>query len=161
LDVELRYTDTEYTNLNAGSVNMTQYRYGALETYGFRTLVDPTQVPEWWSLGFARLQMAIQADAGAIAETYVFAPLDGRGTTIAQFGGDLRAMLVPYYESGQLYGDTADDAFQVNVGSAVNTPVTIANGELHATLMVRMSPFAEYVVINIVKVSTTQSIVAA
>jgi len=91
----------------------------------------------------------------------VFAMIDGRGTLISEFGGDLRAMLVPYYESGQLYGDTADDAFQVNVGSAVNTPATIANGELHATLMVRMSPFAEYVSINIVKVSTQQAIVAA
>jgi hypothetical protein len=160
LDVEKRFTDAEYTNLNAAGVNMAQYRWGALETFGYRTVVDQTQVSDWWSLGFARLRMAIEAEAGAIAERYVFSEIDGRGKTIAQFGGDLRGMLVPFYEAGALYGETAEDAFQVNVGSAVNTPTTIANGELHAVLMVRMSPFAEYVVIEIVKVSTTQAIAA-
>jgi len=160
LDLGMKYTDSEYTNLNSNGVNMAQYRWGALETYGWRTLADPTTLPDWWSFGFSRLRMAIEADAGAIAEQYVFSQLDGRGTTIAQFGGDLRAMLVPYWEAGALYGQTAEDAFQVNVGSAVNTPTTIANGELHAVLMVRMSPFAEYVVIEIAKVSTTQAIAA-
>jgi hypothetical protein len=160
LDVEKRFIDTDYTNLNANSVDMAQYRWGALETFGWRTLADPVAQQPWWSLGFARLRMAIEAQAGAVAERYVFSEIDGRGLTIAQFGSDLRAILVPFYESGALYGDTADDAFQVNVGPAVNTPATIANGELHAVLEVRMSPFAEYVVIEIVKVATTQAIAA-
>jgi phage tail sheath protein FI len=139
---------------------MAQYRWGRLETYGYRTLVDPTSVPQWWDFGNARLEMAINAQAGAIAERYVFTQIDGRGHTIAAFGGDLRAMLVPFYENGSLYGATAEDAFQVNVGPSVNTPTTIANGELHATINVRMSPFAEYVQIYVVKVATTQSIAA-
>jgi hypothetical protein len=160
LDVEKRFTDTEYTSLNAASVNMAQYRWGALETFGYRTLVDTAQVPQWWSFGNARLRMGIAADAGAIAETYVFSQIDGRGLTIAAFGGDLRGMLVPYYEAGSLFGATAEEAFQVNVGPAVNTPTTIANGELHAVIMVRMSPFAEWVVIEITKVATTQAIAA-
>jgi hypothetical protein len=160
LDVEKRYVDTDYTNLNANSVNMAQYRWGALETFGWRTIADPVAQAAWWSLGFARLRMAIEADCGAVAERYVFTEIDGRGLTIADFGSDLRAVLVPYYEAGALYGDTVDDAFQVNVGPAVNTPTTIANGELHAVLEVRMSPFAEYVVIEIVKVATTQAIAA-
>lgn len=160
IDLETRFSDADYTALNEAGVNMAQYRWGALETYGYRTLVDVTQVPEWWSFGFARLHMAIVAEAGAIAERYVFSQIDGRGKKIAQFGGDLRGMLVPFYEAGALYGETAEDAFQVNVGPAVNTPESIAAGELHAVLMVRMSPFAEYVVIEIVKVATTQAIAA-
>jgi hypothetical protein len=160
IDVETRFTDAEYDTLNQASVDMAQYRWGSLETYGYRTLVDPAQIPEWWNFGNARLEMAITAEAGAVAERYVFSQIDGRGKQIAQFGGDLRGMLVPFYESGALYGDTAEDAFQVNVGSSVNTPETIANGELHAVIMVRMAPFAEYVRIEIVKVAMTQAIAA-
>jgi hypothetical protein len=160
LDVEKRFIDTDYTNLNANSIDMAQYRWGALETFGWRTLADPVAQAAWWSLGYARLRMAIEAEAGAVAERYVFAEIDGRGLTIADFGNDLRAILVPFYEAGALYGATADDAFQVNVGPAVNTPATIANGELHAVLEVRMSPFTEYVEIDIVKVATTQAIAA-
>jgi hypothetical protein len=160
-DLEARFIDSDYTQLAAAGVNMAQDRWGALETYGYRTAVDSTQVPLWWSFGHSRLNMAITADAGAIAERYVFSEIDGKGKRIAQFGGDLRAMLVPFHESGALYGDTFEDAAQVNVGPAVNTPDTIANGELHAVLMLRMSPFAEYVVIEVVKVATTQAIAAA
>ena len=59
---------------------------------------------------------------------------------------------------GALYGDTPADAFVVNVGSPVNTPATIAAGELNAQASVRMSPFAQYVQILLTAVPTTQSL---
>jgi hypothetical protein len=104
--------------------------------------------------------MAIVAQANAIAERYVFKQMDGRGVLIADFGGELSGMLVPFYEAGSLYGTTAQEAFSVNVGAQVNTPETIANGELHAVISLRMSPFAELVVIEIVKVATTEALAA-
>ena len=161
LDVTTDYLDADYDALNLAGVNMAKNIYGQVETYGWRSLVLPTGVDQGWlDFGNSRLNMQIVAQANAIGERYVFAQIDGRGKTIAQFGGDLRAMLVPFYEAGELYGDTADDAFIVNVGPAVNTPATIAAGELHAVIEVRMSPFAEKVVINIVKVGLTEAIAA-
>jgi hypothetical protein len=160
LDVSARFTDLEYEAINAAGVNMARNRYGTLEMYGFRSLVDPVAHPEWLNFGNARLNMAIVAQATAIAERYVFSQIDGRKRMIGDFGGELAAMLVPFYEAGALYGATADDAFRVNVGSQVNTPATIANGELHAVIEVRMSPFAELVVIEIVKVSTVEAAAA-
>lgn len=160
LDLTTRYTDLEYEAINEAGVNMARNRYGTLEMYGFRSLVDPVAHPEWLNFGNARLNMAIVAQANAIAERYVFSQIDGRNRMIGDFGGELAAMLVPFYEAGALYGDTADQAFRVNVGSQVNTPATIANGELHAVLEVRMSPFAELVVIEIVKVSTVEAAAA-
>jgi len=160
-DLTATYIDSDYQALNAGGADMAKEVYGTVETYGYRSLVDPAGPDAaWLNFGNVRLNMAIVADAGVIGERYVFGQLDGRNRLISQFGGELRAMLVPFYEAGALYGDTADDAFSVNVGPQVNTQQTIANGELHAVLEVRMSPFAELVVIEIVKVATTDSIAA-
>lgn len=160
LDVNGRYSDVDYQTLNEGSVNMARLIYGGVRTYGYRTCVDPDAVPEWLDFGWARLNMAITAQAEAIGERYVFSQLDGRGRTLSRFGGELSAMLATYYDAGALYGETAAEAFNVDVGGSVNTPETIANGELHAVLEVRMSPFAELVRIEIVKVSTTQALPA-
>lgn len=161
LGLTTRYTDVEYQTLNEAGVDMVRAIYEQIETYGYRSLVSPTGVDAGWlNLGNVRLNMAITALAGAIAENYVFAMLDGRRRKISQFGGELRAMLVPYYEAGALYGETADEAFYVDVGQQVNTEATIAAGELHAVIELRMSPFAELVRIEIVKVATTQAIAA-
>jgi len=151
-------TDQDYQDLNAGGVCMARNRYGTLETYGYRSLSTD---PDWVQFGWARLRMAIAADAEAIGEAYVFSQIDGRGKTISRFAGDLGAMLAGYYQQGALYGDTAEDAFRVRVAPPINTDATIANGELHAQLLVRMSPFSELVRIEIVKVAITQALVAA
>lgn len=160
LDLSDLYTDDEYETLNEAGVDMARNVYGAIEAYGYRTLADPDTQPLWWNFGHARLHMAIVAQAGVVAERFMFKQMDGRGLTIADFGGELSGMLVPFYEAGALYGTTAAEAFSVNVGAQVNTPETIANGELHAVIEVRMSPFAELVVIEIVKVATTQALAA-
>lgn len=161
IDLAERYTDQEYADLNEAGVDMARIIFDGVRTYGYRSLVEEgSPAGVWLDFGWARLNMDIVAHAEAVGEGYVFSQIDGRGHTISSFGGDLRAMLVPMYEAGALYGATADQAFDVNVGSAVNTADTIANGELHAVIQVRMSPFAEWVVIEIVKVATTQAIAA-
>jgi phage tail sheath protein FI len=160
-DVLTRYTDAEYSQLNDACVDMTRVMYNGVRLYGYRSTIDPTTAAaSWLNFSNSRLNMAIVAQANLIGENFMFSQLDGRRKTISQFGGSLRAMLVPFFEAGSLYGETAEDAFQVNVGTAVNTAATIANGELHAVLQVRMSPFAEWVVIEIVKVATTQALAA-
>jgi hypothetical protein len=49
-----------------------------------------------------------------------------------------------------------NNAFTVDTGPAVNTLQTLANLELHAACRVKMSPFAEWVQIQVVKRSITQ-----
>jgi hypothetical protein len=160
IDLDAGYTDLEYEQLNDAGVDLARLIYGGVATYGYRTVVDSAVDSLWEDFGNSRLNMAIVAQANAIAERYVFAQLDGRGRKIAQFGSELSAMLAGFYDADALYGATAAEAFQVDVGSSVNTPATIANGELHAILSVRMSPFAELVVIEIVRVALTEAIAA-
>ena len=160
LDIADHYTDLEYQDLNDAGASMARLIYGGVRTYGYRTVVDSTKVPDWLMFGWARTNMAITADAEAIGEHYVFSQIDGRGHTLSEFNGDLSAMLAGYWESDALFGATAQEAYSVDTGSSVNTPDTIANGELHAVISVRMSPDAEWVVIEIVKVASNVALPA-
>jgi hypothetical protein len=159
-DLAAQYTDLEYEQLNDAGVDMARLIYGGVETYGYRTVVDAAVDSLWESFGNSRLHMAICAQADAIAERYVFAQIDGRRKKIAQFGSELAGMLAPFYDAGALYGASPEEAFDVDVGNQVNTDETIAAGELHAVLKVKMSPFAEAVIIEIVRVALTDALAA-
>ena len=159
IDLSQTFTDPDREALNEDGVNIARVVFGQVKTYGYRTVAPDTT--GWVNLGNARLNMEIVAKAEAIGENYVFQQIDGRRVKISQFGAELSAMLIPYWEAGALFGESAQDAFFVDVGRAVNTDQTIANGELHAVMGVRMSPFAEWVVIEIVKVATDQPLAVA
>ena len=146
------FSDATRDDLNLNGVNVIMRRPNTnIEVYGWRSLVNAITDPNWIDFGNSRLYMAIASDADAIAETFVFRVIDGKGQLMGEFNGALVGMLLTYFQQGALYGLSADDAFNVDTGVQVNTPTTIANNELHAVLNVKMSPFAEYVVIDIVK----------
>lgn len=148
--------DTDRDDLNDAGYNAIIKKYGSVRIYGWRSLASPSNEPGWANFGNARLIMEIAAKADALAENYLFSEIDGQGITISSFGAGLVGILMPYYSQGSIYGDTANDAFRVDVGPSVNTPTTIANRELHAVISLRPSPFAEMVVIEIVKVLVDQ-----
>lgn len=152
------WTAAQRDTLNSAGVDVVRTIYNAIKAYGFRTLADPTLLPNWVQLSQSRMFMAIVAKANAIMENHVFRTMDGRGLEFAALGGEMKGMLTPYWENGSLYGNSAGEAFSVDTSSAVNTPVTIAAGELHALISLRVSPFAELVVLQIVKVPVTQSL---
>jgi hypothetical protein len=152
------YSDADRGTLNDGGVDVMRTVYGGVRAYGYRTLADPTTEAAWLELSNARLFMAIRAEGAAIAESFVFAEIDGRGRTFSQLAGALVGMLVPYFEAGSLYGTTPAEAFAVDVGAQVNTPATIAARELRAVISLRVSHFAEVVALQIAKVPTTESL---
>lgn len=152
------FIDTDRATLNNGGVNLARIIRAQLKTYGWRSLADPSVDAQWLNFGNARLFTAIAADADLVAEAYVLNQIDGQGLLLSQFGGDLAAMLLSYYNSGALYGATPDEAFTVDVGGQVNTDQTIAAGELHAVLAVRMSPMSEFVIIEVVKIAITEEV---
>jgi hypothetical protein len=151
-------TDAQRDTLNDAGVNVIRSYLGGFRTYGWRSLVDGLVDPDWRDLGHARLYMAIAGDGGAIAESFMFKKIDGQGKLIAEFNGALSGMLKRYWDNGDLYGETATDAFFVDTGDQVNTETTINDGQLHAVLNVRMSPFAEYVAIEIYKHPITEGV---
>lgn len=148
------YTAAERNTLTVGGVNAWKSVDGSVRLYSFRGVT----LGEWKYLSNVRLRMDIVREATAIAERYLFAQLDGQGRTIAEFKGDLVGMLAGYYDDGALFGATAADAFVVS--TADNTASTAANGELHARLGVRPSPFGELVQIVVTAFQADQPVSA-
>lgn len=152
------FIDADRATLNAVGVNVLRSMFDGIRIYGYRTLADATTDPDWVNLANARLFMAIEALAEQIMERFVFRQLDGQRLTINEFGGALTGMLLPFWERGSLYGVTPEEAFRVDVGPNVNTDQTIANRELHANIALRVSEFAEEVILELVKTRITEAI---
>ena len=162
LSLTQSYSDASRQTLNSAGVNIIRDIYGDRKVYGWRTTADPVLDTRWLNLGNSIMVRAITAQAGAVGERFVFRQIDGQGILISQFGAALTGeVCMPLFFEGSLYGDSPSEAFSVDVGPSVNTPTTIANGELHAIIKMRMSPFAEEVRIEIVKYLVTESLAAA
>jgi hypothetical protein len=159
IDLETEFDDLARERLMHAGVNTPRILYGTVRAYGFRTIVDENGPNRGWLLlSNVRLAMAVKARADEVAERYVFANLDGRGRTLARFGGELSGICMDYWPEA-LYGDTPEEAFRVDVGDSVNTPESIANLEIHAVILLRMAPFGEWVEVQIVKQAITESLV--
>lgn len=152
------WDDGDRETLNDTGVNVAVEKYGTIRTYGNRTLANPVTEANWTQLSNARLAMFISSAGRAIAESYLFAQIDGRGIKLAEFAGDLQGILIPLYQMGALYGATPEEAFSVDTGESVNTEQSLAEGVLSAAISVRMSPAAERVEILITKVAASEAI---
>jgi phage tail sheath protein FI len=153
------WDDATRTDLNSNACNVIRRLYGGIRNYGWRALVNSVSDPSWVNFGNGRLYMDISAELNAIGENYVFAQIDGQnGSTVNLFSASLAGAMLAHFNSGDLFGDTPEQAFRIDTGPTVNTLATLANNELHAIVTVKMSPFAEYVVIQIVKRQITQTL---
>jgi phage tail sheath protein FI len=146
------WSDANRTQLNSGRVNVVRNIYGSIVNYGFRSGANPNTDKNWIDFANARLYMALSAELNQAAQAYMFAEIDGQnGHTIGGFHDSLAAVMLTHWNAGELFGDSAEDAFQVDTGPSVNTLARLQNLELHAIVYVKMAPFAEYIVIQIVK----------
>jgi phage tail sheath protein FI len=153
------WSDTQRGNLNGAGVTVSRRRFGALiETFGMRTLADQALDANWSMAPNVRTVMAYVARARVVGDAHEFDQVDGQGRTISAFRGELMALANDLFLAGALYGGTPAEAFFVETGPAVNSPATIAAGELHAQVAMRTSPSAERIIIDVVKIPVTQSI---
>jgi hypothetical protein len=151
------YIATDRTLLSNAGVNIARVIQGVVETYDYVSVASPQVLPAWRSFGSARTAMLIMAQCADIGESYFGSVLDGKGHTIHAFGGAIEGILKSLWDRDALYGNETGDAYRVDVDS-VNTPVSLAALELHALVAFRVSPFAEYVVIDIVNTPITQGV---
>jgi hypothetical protein len=151
------YIPADRLSLSNAGVNIARIIQGVVETYDYVSAASPQALPAWRSFGSARTAMLIMAQCADIGEAYFGSLLDGKGHTLHAFGGAIQGILKALFDRDALYGNETGDAYRVDVDS-VNTPVTMAALELHALVAFRVSPFAEYVVIDIVNTPITQGV---
>jgi hypothetical protein len=154
------FDDATRATLNTAGINLIRNIGGSIKVYGWRSGADPVNDPGWLSFGNARLFMDLSAEFQAIAENFVFDEIDGQnGETVNGLHDALAGACMDHWIAGELFGTTADQAFLVDTGPGVNTLTRLQNLELHAVVQVRMSPFAEWVQIQVVKRQITEVVI--
>ena len=159
LGLSKSYSDSDRQALNEAGLTLAVQKYGTIRTYGARSLAGAGNLTWLW-FGGAREVCAVAHEADAIGENYVLKQIDGQGTLFAALNADLKGMLLEHYARGALYGATPEEAFSVNTGASINTPATIANGEVHAIIRLKTSPTAEWVHVVIVKTALDRALAA-
>lgn len=152
---------TDRDTLNNAGVNIFRSMFGGIRLYGFRSLANPSSGQPYLQASQDRYIMGLRSRLAAAAESFAFQKIDGQGHIFLKLQGALSGVLLEDYAADELYGDTPQDAFYVDVGPSVNTSDTVSRGELHAVCGVRVAPFAELVIVEIAKIPITQTLPAA
>lgn len=149
-DLTHHWSDSDRALLNNAGINVARRVRGQIKTYGTRTLADPQTDPEWVGVGGAREIMRIRALGDEILEHYVHKRIS-RESELSQPEGQLRTMLRREWNGGDgaLWGDTEEEAFDVQLSLDTSTPGRVA---LIADLEVKTSEAPERAQLNIAKV---------
>jgi hypothetical protein len=152
------FSDADRETLNNAGINVIRPMAGGFRIYGNVTAVDRNTDPLYYQLANVRLDMAIEVQANAIQEEYMFSQIDGGGTDAADLGNELVNMLTNWLTLKALFIGANGTAFTVDTASDVNTPATAQEGELLATIAYCRSPGAEQVNLNIVRATVAQGV---
>jgi hypothetical protein len=155
---ESELSDFDQEALLDGGVNPFANIYGVLELYGFQTVIDQSDANPFWQANCGRARMWLVAQAKAVGENYVFKTIDGKGQLQQKLKSDLEAVCLQLYGVDGLFGETPQEAFAVEVGAAINTTDTIAQGELHAVMEARLGLHAKAVLIDLVSIPVTGNV---
>jgi hypothetical protein len=101
----------------------------------------------WHHASASRVAMAIEADAHVAGEQFIGEPINNE--TISRFEAVLSNIAKRYYDVGALFGASARDAFDVD--TSMNTDQTAANGELLGDIYGRITKFAEFVRVAVIR----------
>lgn len=154
------WDDTTRQALNGSGVNVIRRMFQGIRVYGWRSTTNAVSDANWIAFGNARLYMELVAELNEMAENFVFEEIDGQhGTTIGAFHDGGAGVVKQHFDDGELFGETSEEAFNVDTGPSVNTLVTIAAQELHMVVAVKMAGMSEYVAIEVVKRQISEAVV--
>lgn len=144
--VSKAFTNAELDSLHDAGVSVIRDVLGTPTLAGWVSVSSDTRFHQ---LNAGRMSMQLGTGINAAALQFLGRQIDGQGRLFAELEGALRGYLLPLWNADALFGATADEAFDVEV-AAVNTPETIAAGELHAAVEVALTPHTERVVIDVI-----------
>lgn len=145
-DVTVVYTDAELDSIHDAGGSAIRKILNDVQLYGWNAITSDVRFGQ---LNAGRMTMQLASGIRAGAAAFLFRQIDGRRQLFAELDGFLRGYLQPLWAANALFGETADDAFDVNTVDP-NTLATITAGEVRADVEVRLTPHAEKVIISVV-----------
>jgi hypothetical protein len=132
--------------LNGKAVNAIRTFQGkGVLVWGARTLEGNSK--DYRYVSVRRTMTFLEQSIKAAAEAFVFAP--NNATTWSTLRATVSSFLTNQWQSGLLAGQSADDAFSVDIGlGATMTPNDILDGILKMTVKVAITRPAEFIVIT-------------
>lgn len=152
------FSDADRARLNLAGYNVARLIDGKVVTYGYRSLADRVNDPEWVQFSGSREVCALAQEAGAVLRQFVFEQIDGKGHKLAELHGAIAGICKKHYDRGSLYGATAGDAYEVDTGPAVNPLAQLAEGIVKASIRARTSPTAEQVELEITHANSAEAL---
>lgn len=159
---EVTLTSTEASTLADGAANPVRVMLGGVRLYDWRSL--SADEANWKFLNYRDLVNDVAYRAARALESYVGRPIDARGHLFSEIENAVTAILEPLHAADGLYelrdtaGNVIDPGYRVITDSPVNTPTTIAAGQVNVRIELRPSPDAELIVINISKATLTNTL---
>ncbi|MDQ1450769.1 MAG: uncharacterized protein QOK38_635 [Acidobacteriaceae bacterium] len=141
-------SDAQQGPLNLAGVDVLRIFPGTAQVvvWGARTTVDPN-INDWLYLNVRRLMIYIEQSIESGIRWAVFEP---NGLPLwQQLKRTLNDFLTRVWQSGALFGATADKAFYVRIDEGLNPPSTRALGQLHIEIGVAPVRPAEFIVVRI------------
>ena len=154
--------DTIVNNTLAdGLVNGIAKTSGRIRLYGWASLSSDRE-----NLGMLSVRDVLNnltVAVRAVAEPHVFATIDGKGHMFAKVRSDVVGVLEPIARRGGFYarvdGDAqVDPGYSVTVDSSINTVETLSRNEVLISVAVRLSPTAQLIRAEIIKVALSASV---
>lgn len=150
---------SDVNSMSSAGINCFAVRQGVSCLYGFVTPVLYANDVIFWQATATCERMSLISDGTAAIEPFLFATLDGSNKTLIAAQTALQAVIATHWSNGALFGATASQAGQVNMGAPINTPTTEAAGQLNANLQVRISPYVNTINETITTVPITVPVV--
>lgn len=156
LDVAAARGLQELRELATAQVNCFRVVYGNVRNYGFWTLADLDDLPQWWDLSGSRTVMALRAREEMAAEELMFGQVAADGIFLDRYQSTLAAICAEFQRMGAIYGTEREPGYRVDV--SMNPSSTLATGLVKATVIIKTSPFAAALQINLVRRAITQPV---
>ncbi|WP_217913235.1 hypothetical protein [Miltoncostaea marina] len=160
IGIDAARSESERNTLAEAGVNAFRTIYGqAVVPYGFRTVADPDTLPLWWDLSGSRVVMAVRAREAEVNEAHLFGQVDGSGAFLVSYETSLARVLKELQSAGALFATSpSDPGYSVSAGWELNPREEIAQGRVRARITLRISPFAENIVLNIIRRSVAEEV---
>lgn len=143
-------------DLALGYVNGIAVTSGRIRLYGWSSLSKDRE-----NLGLLSARDALNSITAGVKDRlapHVFSAVDGRGHMLAFVRSDVVGFLDPIASAGGFYARIANDVlvdpgYSVTVDSSINTVESLARNEVNVSIAVRLSPTAQLIKAEIIKVA--------